>query len=41
MIATRIVDRPYGFCTAGYAEGFLRDWWDQRRDPRAGFGRSA
>lgn len=30
MITTRFVGRPYGFGTAGYAEGFLRDWWDQR-----------
>ncbi|HRL50650.1 MAG TPA: hypothetical protein PLA49_14920, partial [Propioniciclava sp.] len=21
---------PYGFRTGGYAEGFVRDWWDAR-----------
>ncbi|QKT13597.1 SMI1/KNR4 family protein [Rhodococcus sp. W8901] len=30
MVTTRFVDDPYGFCTGGYAEGFLRDWWDAR-----------
>ncbi|WP_344125553.1 hypothetical protein, partial [Luedemannella flava] len=30
MIATSLADHPYGFCTGGYAEGFLRDWWNDR-----------
>ncbi|WP_433613032.1 SMI1/KNR4 family protein [Prescottella agglutinans] len=30
MITTRFVADPYGFCTGGYAEGFLRDWWDAK-----------
>lgn len=30
MLTTRYVADPYGFCTGGYAPGFLRDWWDAR-----------
>ncbi|WP_344133026.1 hypothetical protein, partial [Luedemannella flava] len=30
MIATSLANHPYGFCTGGYAEGFLRDWWNDR-----------
>ncbi|WFR71287.1 hypothetical protein P9209_19220 [Prescottella defluvii] len=30
MITTSFVADPYGFCTGGYAEGFLRDWWDAK-----------
>jgi hypothetical protein len=28
MIAFDLVADPYGFNTRGYAEGFVRDWWD-------------
>ncbi|MCA1537295.1 SMI1/KNR4 family protein [Bradyrhizobium sp. NBAIM03] len=28
MIAFDLVTEPYGFNTRGYAEGFVRDWWD-------------
>jgi hypothetical protein len=28
MVAFSLVAAPYGFSTNGYAEGFLRDWWD-------------
>ncbi|SEL54602.1 SMI1/KNR4 family protein [Rhodococcus maanshanensis] len=30
MVTTSFVADPYGFCTGGYAEGFLRDWWDAK-----------
>lgn len=30
MLTTSFVSQPYDFCTHGYAEGFLRDWWDKR-----------
>lgn len=30
MLTTSYVADPYGFCTGGYAPGFLRDWWDTR-----------
>jgi hypothetical protein len=30
MIPFSLVAAPYGFCTRGYAEGFLRDWWSAR-----------
>ncbi|MFS2125902.1 SMI1/KNR4 family protein [Pseudomonas sp. Pseusp97] len=30
MLTTRYVADLYGFCTGGYAPGFLRDWWDAR-----------
>jgi hypothetical protein len=30
MIVFGLVADPYGLCTGGYAEGFLRDWWDVR-----------
>ena len=30
MIASRLLAAPYGFCTLGYVEGFLKDWWDAR-----------
>lgn len=30
MIASSLLADPYGFCTRGYVEGFLRDWWDAR-----------
>ncbi|SDD95975.1 SMI1/KNR4 family protein [Rhodococcus tukisamuensis] len=30
MITTSFVADPYGFCTGGFAEGFLRDWWDAK-----------
>ncbi|MDF0521592.1 SMI1/KNR4 family protein [Bradyrhizobium yuanmingense] len=28
MIVFDVVTEPYGFKTRGYAEGFVRDWWD-------------
>jgi hypothetical protein len=28
MIVFSLVSAPYGFSTGGYAEGFVRDWWD-------------
>ena len=28
MIPFSLVAAPYGFSTGGYAEGFLRDWWN-------------
>jgi hypothetical protein len=28
MIPSSLVAAPYGFTTNGYAEGFLREWWD-------------
>jgi hypothetical protein len=28
MIPFSLVAAPYGFSTHGYAEGFVRDWWD-------------
>jgi hypothetical protein len=28
MIPVSLVAAPYGFSTGGYAEGFLRDWWN-------------
>jgi hypothetical protein len=28
MIAFDLVAKPYGFHTRGYAESFVRDWWD-------------
>jgi hypothetical protein len=30
MIVFDLVADPYGFCTGGYAPGFVRDWWDAR-----------
>ena len=30
MLTTSLDNADYGFCTDGYAEGFLRDWWDAR-----------
>jgi hypothetical protein len=30
MVTTSFVAAPYGFHTAGFAEGFLRDWWDAK-----------
>jgi hypothetical protein len=30
MIAFRLAAAPYGFCTGGYVESFLRDWWSAR-----------
>jgi len=30
MISTSIVVNPYTFCTGGYAEGFISDWWKNR-----------
>jgi hypothetical protein len=30
MIAFSLVAAPYGFSTNGYADGFLRDWWNAR-----------
>jgi len=30
MLRSSIVADPYGFCTGGYSESFVRDWWDQR-----------
>lgn len=28
MIPFSLVAAPYSFSTRGYAEGFLRDWWN-------------
>lgn len=28
MIVLDLVTDPYGFCTGGYAPGFVRDWWN-------------
>jgi hypothetical protein len=30
MIVFSLVAYPYGFCTGGYAPGFVRDWWNAR-----------
>lgn len=30
MLRSSLVADPYGFCTDGYAEGFVRDWWDEK-----------
>ncbi|MGE9762651.1 SMI1/KNR4 family protein [Pseudomonas sp. PDM20] len=30
MLTTSYVADPYGFCTGGYAPGFLSDWWEAR-----------
>lgn len=30
MLRISFVKQPYGFCTDGYAEGFVKDWWDAR-----------
>lgn len=30
MLTTSFTAEPYTFCTGGYAEGFLRDWWDAK-----------
>lgn len=30
MLRISFVAQPYGFCTDGYAEGFVKDWWDKR-----------
>ena len=30
MITTSFVAHPYGLTTAGFGEGFLRDWWEAR-----------
>ncbi|MFC4605375.1 SMI1/KNR4 family protein [Rhodococcus kronopolitis] len=32
MITTSFVADPYGFRTGGFADGFLRDWWDAKLD---------
>lgn len=28
MIVTRFVAQPYGFCTGGWSESFVQDWWE-------------
>lgn len=28
LVAMNVVAAPYSFSTGGYAEGFLRDWWN-------------
>ena len=30
MITTSFVAEAYGLSTAGFGEGFLRDWWEAR-----------
>ena len=30
MLRIQFVDDPYGFCTDGYCEEFVRDWWQAR-----------
>jgi hypothetical protein len=30
MIVGGFLADPFGFCTSGYAPGFVRDWWDER-----------
>ena len=30
MIVFDLAADPYGFCTGGYAPGFVRDWWNAR-----------
>ena len=30
MLSVSIVANPYTFCTGGYAEGFVSDWWNNR-----------
>jgi hypothetical protein len=30
MIVFDLVADPFGFCTGGYAPGFIRDWWNAR-----------
>lgn len=30
MIVFSLTDQPYGFNTGGFAEGFLRGWWEER-----------
>lgn len=35
MVPTTFVAEPYGFTTAGWAPGFLDDWWDHRTEAEA------
>ena len=30
MIVFSLTDQPYGFNTGGFAEDFLRGWWQER-----------
>ena len=30
MLRISFVADPYGFCTGGYAKGFVEDWWDAK-----------
>jgi len=30
MIVFSLVTHPYGFCTGGYGQNFVRDWWNVR-----------
>lgn len=35
MLRSSFTADPYGFCTEGYAEGFVRDWWQAKLDAGA------